>query len=268
MDEMRVQRHIMKGGQGSCKEPTKLVLCFFFCVPLARNIRAPWGGGGRRRESRRRPTGACPRPSSCAGWVTVENGRAVVGSDDPLALAVQAGDPSTTKTGNAGANEPKRRQRPRGDSPEDAEDARLSQRGWGKCGRALALAAFSARPDGRCGCWSNNLLVAQQQARHGRIQSARPHPLRGSRSGLGAIATADVKARWRQPKKTPAKGGHRSPEARQPLGGRERSKRGRSWRGKGAPRDHEHGELGPRASQRDSRCAPAKGAVQAATELT
>lgn len=85
----------------------------------------------------------------------------------------------------------------------------------------------------------------------------RPHPRGGRRSGLGAIATADVKARWRQPKKTPAAGGYRSPEARQPLGGRERSKRGRSRRGKGAPRDHEHGELGPRASQRDSRCAPA-----------
>lgn len=95
-----------------------------------------------------------------------------------------------------------------------------------------------------------------------------PHLLGGRRSGLGAIATADVKARWRQPKKTPAAGGHRSPVARQPLGGRERSKRGRSGRGNGAPRDHEHGELGPRASQRDSRCAPAKGAVQAAAELT
>lgn len=258
----------MKGGQGSCKEPTKLVLCFFFYVPWARNIRAPWGGGGRRRESRRRAEPACPRPSSCAGWVTLEDGRAVVGSDEPSALAVPAGDPSTTRMGNAGANEPKRRQRPRGDSPEDAEDARLSQRGWGKCGRALALAAFRARPDGRCRCGATNTLGAPQEARHGRIQSARPHPRRDSRSGLGAIATADLLARWRQPIKTPAKGGHRSPEARQPLGGRERSKRGRSRRGNGAPRDHEHGELGPRASQRDSRCAPAKGAVQAAAELT
>ena len=111
-------------------------------------------------------------------------------------------------------------------------------------------------------------MVAQQQARHGRTKSARPHPRRDSRSGLGAIATADLMARWRQPIKTPAKGGHRSAEARQPLGGRERSERRRSRRGKGAPRDHEHGELGPRASQRDSRCAPAKGAEEAATEVT
>ena len=125
----------MKGGQGSCKEPTKLVLCFFFYVPWARNIRAPWGGGGRRRESRRRAEPACPRPSSCAGWVTLEDGRAVVGSDEPSALAVPAGDPSTTRTGNAGANEPKRRQRPRGDSPEDAEDARQPQRGRGQAKR-------------------------------------------------------------------------------------------------------------------------------------
>lgn len=88
------------------------------------------------------------------------------------------------------------------------------------------------------------------------------------RSGLGAIATADLLARWRQPRKTPAKGGHRSAEARQTLGGRERSERRRSRRGNGAPRDHEHGELGPRASQRDSCCAPAKGAVEAASELT
>lgn len=78
-------------------------------------------------------------------------------------------------------------------------------------------------------------MGALQQARHGRIKSARPHPHGGMRSGLGAIATADLLARWRQPRKTPAAGGYRSPEARQPLGGRERSERGKRSGERGAP---------------------------------
>ena len=62
-----------------------------------------------------------------------------------------------------------------------------------------------------------------------------PHPRGGRRSGLGAIATAAILERWRQPIKTPAKGGHHSPVARQTLGGRERSERGKRSRGRGAP---------------------------------
>lgn len=55
----------------------------------------------------------------------------MVGSDEPQAQAFSIGDPRTETTSSAGANEPKRRQRPRGDSPEDAEDARPPCGGMG-----------------------------------------------------------------------------------------------------------------------------------------
>lgn len=72
----------------------------------------------------------------------------------------------------------------------------------------------------------------------------------------------------RQPTKTPAVGGHRTPEARQTLGGCEPVEQGKRRRGNGAPQAHDAGELGPQRSRRTVRRAPVKGAVEAASRLT
>ena len=72
----------------------------------------------------------------------------------------------------------------------------------------------------------------------------------------------------RQPKKKPSVGGHRSPEARQTLGGCEPVEQGKRRRGNGAPQAHDAGELGPQRSRRTVRRASVKGAVEAAARLT
>ena len=88
------------------------------------------------------------------------------------------------------------------------------------------------------------------------MQSDRPQQEPDRCSRHGAIATTAIVAAERQPTKTPAAGWNLCAEAARTVGRSERSGEPRSGRGHGAPRDHEHGELGPRASQRDSRCAP------------
>ena len=225
------------------------------CKPRTQDSPAGGGGNAVRGERKRRSNGKSPQglterdeaqrhPSrrlgrSMAGGVDAERPTRWAPRMKHGTAGLRAPDPTPYGAGAADTDAPARANRTRRSAAEP-------------------LTAFRALHGGRCGCGATNPVGAPHETRHGRVKSARPHPLRGRRSGLGAIATADLMERWRQPKKKPAAGGYRSPEARQPHGGRERSERGKRSRGRGAPRARRGRGAGAPPTHRASRCAPAR----------